>query len=67
MTNQSLEYNLKALLVMRILEYYIEICYFQYKTVRDQSPTETTEFGDENKRHLALMKANLIMNRHFDN
>ena len=40
---------------------------FTVQTVRDQSPTETTEFRDENKRHLALMKVNLIMNRHFDN
>ena len=31
------------------------------------SPTETTESVNENKRHLALMKANLIMERHFDN
>ena len=40
---------------------------FPVQTVRDQSPTETTESRNENKRHLALMKANLIMNRHFDN
>ena len=36
------------------------------QTVRDQSPTEITESRNENKRHLALVKANLIMNRHFD-
>ena len=40
---------------------------FPVQTVRDQSPTETTECVNENKRHLALMKANLIMDRHFDN
>ena len=40
---------------------------FPVQTVRDQSPTETTEFINENERHLALMRANLIMDRHFDN
>ena len=40
---------------------------FPVKTVRDQSPTETTESINENNRHLALMKANLIMDRRYDN
>ena len=41
---------------------------FPVQTVRDQSPmTTTTESVNENKRHFALMKANLIMERHFDN
>ena len=40
---------------------------FPVQTVRDQSPTETTESINENKRHLALLKANLIMDRHFGN
>ena len=37
------------------------------QTARNQSPTVTTESVNENKRHFALMKANLIMDRHFDN
>ena len=41
---------------------------FPVQTVRDQSPmTATTESLNENKRYFALMKANLIMERHFDN
>ena len=41
---------------------------FPVQTVRDQSPmTTTTEPVNENKRHFALMKANLLMDRHFDN
>ena len=40
---------------------------FPVQTVRDQSPTETTGSMNENERHLALMKANLIIDRHFDN
>ena len=40
---------------------------FPIQTVRDQSSTETTESVSVNKRHLALKKANLIMDRHFDN
>ena len=38
------------------------------KTVRDQGPvTIATESVNENKRHFALMKANLLMDIHFDN
>ena len=41
---------------------------FPIQTVRDQSPTTTTtESINENKRHFALMKANLLMDIHFDN
>ena len=40
---------------------------FPVQTVKDQSPTTNTESVNENKRHFALMKANLIMERHFDN
>ena len=40
---------------------------FPVQTIRDQSPRATTESVNENKRHFALMKANLIMERHFDN
>ena len=40
---------------------------FPVQTVRDQSPTAITESVNENKRHFALVKANLIMERHFDN
>ena len=54
------------LLVMRILVLHRNML-FPAQTVRDQSPTETTESRNENKRHLALMKANLIMNRHIYN
>ena len=41
---------------------------FLVQTVRDQSPmTTTTESINESKRHFALMKANLLMDIHFDN
>ena len=41
---------------------------FPVQTVRDQNPlTATAESVNENKRHFALMKANLIMEKHFDN
>ena len=41
---------------------------FPVQTVRDQNPmTTTTESVNENKRHIALMKANTLMNNHFDN
>ena len=41
---------------------------FPVQTVRDQSPmTITTKSVNENKRHIALMKANTLMNIHFDN
>ena len=41
---------------------------FPIQSVRDQSPmTTTTESVNESKRHLALMKANLLMDIHFDN
>ena len=41
---------------------------FHVQTVRDQSPmTTTAESVNENKKHFALMKANLLMGRHFDN
>ena len=41
---------------------------FPVQTVRDQnSMTTTTESVNENKRHIALMKANTLMNIHFDN
>ena len=40
---------------------------FPIQTVRDQSPTTTTtESVNENKRHFALMKANLLMDVYFD-
>ena len=41
---------------------------FPVQTVIDQSPTTmATESVNENKRHFALMKANLLMDIHFDN
>ena len=41
---------------------------FPVQEVRDQSPmTTTTESINEGKRHFALMKANLLMDIHFDN
>ena len=41
---------------------------FPVQTVRDQGPvTMATEFVNENKRHFALIKANLLMDIHFDN
>ena len=41
---------------------------FPVQTVRDQNPmTTTTKSVNENKRHIALMKANTLMNIHFDN
>ena len=41
---------------------------FPVQTVGDQNPlTTTTEFVNENKRHIALMKGNTLMNIHFDN
>ena len=41
---------------------------FPIQTVRDQSPTTTTtESINKNKRYFALMKANLLMDIHFDN
>ena len=40
---------------------------FPVQTVKDQNPmTTTTESVNENKRHFALMKANLLMDIHFD-
>ena len=55
------------LLMMKTLQFCIGICYFLYE-VMDQSPTTTTiESANENKRHFALMKANLLMDIHFDN
>ena len=41
---------------------------FPVQTFRDQNPmTTTTESMNGNKRHFALMKANLIMDIHFNN
>ena len=41
---------------------------FPVQTVRDKGPvTIVTESVNENKRHFALMKANLLMDLHFDN
>ena len=41
---------------------------FPVQTVRDQNPmTTTTESVNQNKRHIALMKANTLTNIHFDN
>ena len=41
---------------------------FPVQTVGDQNPmTTTTESVNENKRHIALMKANTLINIHFDN
>ena len=41
---------------------------FPVHTVWDPSPMVTTaESVNENKKHFALLKANLIMERHFDN
>ena len=41
---------------------------FPVQTVRNQGPvTMATESVKENKRHFALMKANLLMDMHFDN
>ena len=41
---------------------------FPVQTVRDQNPmTTTTKSVNENKRHFALMKANLLMDIHFNN
>ena len=55
------------LLMMKTLEFCIGIL-FPVQTVRDQSPMTTiTESVNENKKHFALMKANLLMDIHFDN
>ena len=41
---------------------------FPVQTVRDQNPmTTTTKSVNKNKRHIALVKANTLMNIHFDN
>ena len=41
---------------------------FPIQTVADQDLiTTTTESVNENRRHIALMKANALMNIHFDN
>ena len=41
---------------------------FPIQTVIDQYLIKTaTESVNENRRHLALMKANALMNIHFDN
>ena len=41
---------------------------FHIQTVRNQGPvTMAAESVNENKRHFALMKGNLLMNIHFDN
>ena len=41
---------------------------FPIQTVRDQDLiTTTTESANENRKHVALMKANALMNIHFDN
>ena len=41
---------------------------FPVQTVRDKNPmTTSTKSVNENKRHIALMKANTLMNIHFDN
>ena len=41
---------------------------FPLQTVRDQNlMTTTPESVNKNKRHIALMKANTLMNIHFDN
>ena len=41
---------------------------FPVQTVKDQNPvTTTTKSMNEDKRHIALMKANTLMNIHFDN
>ena len=67
MTNQSLKCNIGNSVGDENIRVLHRNMLFPVQTVRDQSPTETTEFRDKNKRHLTLMKANLIMNRHFDN
>ena len=41
---------------------------FPIQTVTDQDLiTTTTESTNKNRKHVALMKANLLMNIHFDN
>ena len=41
---------------------------FHVQTVRDQNLlTTTAESVNENKRHIVMMKANTLMNIHFDN
>ena len=41
---------------------------FPIQTVTDQDLiTTTTESVHEDRRHIALMKANALMNIHFDN
>ena len=40
---------------------------FPIQTVTDQNLTTTTESVNEDRRHIALMKANALMNIHFDN
>ena len=41
---------------------------FPIQTVTDRHLiTTTTESANENRKHVALMKANLLMNTHFDN
>ena len=41
---------------------------FPTETVTDQDLiTTTTESANENRKHVALMKANALINIHFDN
>ena len=41
---------------------------FPVQTVKDQNPmTTTTESVNENKKYFPLMKANLLMDMHFNN
>ena len=41
---------------------------FPIQTVTDRDLiTTTTESANENRKHVALIKANVLMNIHFDN
>ena len=40
---------------------------FPIQTVTGQDLMTTTESTNENRKHVALMKTNLLMNIHFDN
>ena len=64
-TSQFFEYSLKMLLIenIRILH---KNMLFPIQTVTDQDLiTTTTESVNKNRRQIALMKANALMNIHF--
>ena len=50
-----------------LVSYPLELELFPIQTVTDQDLiTTTTESSNENRKHVALMKANVLINIHFD-